>query len=144
MRTHGIAAVFAALALAGCTLADDRLTVDEYAVACGEQFDSLPFDLEYDGANREAAELVAEVLEEAREVEPPDELAEYHAFVIKFLVAMEAVAAALPDDEPFTVFSLLVLAPFGTEAEEIEGRLSAGTKNKLVAAGCIDEPEDAE
>ena len=142
MRILGTAAAFAALALAACATADGRLTVGEYAARCAEQSGRLAFGPGYEGTNREAAELVAEVLEDARGAEPPGELAEYHAVVLKSLNAMRSVAAALPPGERFSAFSLLVLAPLGTEAEEIEGRLSAGTRDRLVAAGCIDEPED--
>ena len=143
MRIRGVAAVFAALALAGCGPADDRLTVDEYAARCAEQSGRLAFGPGYDGTNRETADLVGEVLEGTRGAEPPDELAEFHAVSIKALVAAEAVAAALPADEPFTAFSLLVLAPIGAEAEEIIAGLSAGTRSKLFAAGCIGDRADA-
>ena len=131
--------------LAGCA-GNNKLSLEEYADWCGERSED---DTGLDSLDSltwgEAAALLDELVEDAIDVVPPEELEEYHDASVTALEAFVAVANDKEPDDPFNPFELLGvgLVIVGT-VEEAERNLSARTRDALEAAGCIssDDNED--
>ena len=146
-RKSGLEALGAALAavlllLAAACGSSGALTLDEYIAWCVANAENN--DLSNRGSITwgEAADILDRGLNDARAINPPEEVRQYHEGRITALQTFTAAAQQEESEEPFNLFTLLgagllVVGIF----EETERSLSPSTRAALEEGGCLD-PED--
>ena len=130
--------------LVACGGSQQPMSVAEYAAWCGEKAERYDFNVET-ATNGEFAAAILEAWEDAREISyrvpPQASLEAYHDLYAEMLGATHAIVKDLPADQPFSFFSLLLLAGYTDRIEDAEAALAPATHAALVEAGCINEEE---
>ena len=142
LEALGVALAAVLLLLAAACSSNAALTLDEYIAWCVANAENN--DLSDRGSITwgEAADILERGLNDARAINPPEEVRQYHDSRIAALQTLAAAAQQEESEEPFNLFTLLgagllVVGIF----EEAERSLSPNTRAALEEGGCLD-PED--
>ena len=150
MHIRLVAAIAAAMAvfIAACSNSG-AATLDEYVAWCAEfrtnnEISEIGSQISEIGSNTwgDYTSALENLLGEVRSIDPPQEVAEYHAGFIAAIQALLAVAQQEDEKEISNPFALLGagLLLVGI-VEEAEQSLSPSTRAALEEGGCLD-PED--
>lgn len=144
-RRSGLGALGAALAAAllllavACSSSNGALTLDEYIAWCVANAENN--NLTDSGAITwgEATDILERGLNDARSINPPEEVRQYHDGRTAGLQALTAAAQQEESGEPFNLFTLLGAGLFLVGIiEEAEQSLSPSTRTALEEGGCLD------
>ena len=122
------------------------MSIDEYLAACGGPV-SGPTD--EDVTLKEFGEALGEVVDRMESVDPPGEVSDYHDVILAYQKDLEKAIDDAPgpgraEDE----YILNTLLPLGLEHQpaitEAIAVMDPAVRNRLVAAGCIDDEVGAE